>query len=57
MPEIIDDKSQYCIPFIVERLRIHQEKHAGNLNAPPFVLGMNGVQGAGKTILVLTLTP
>jgi pantothenate kinase-related protein Tda10 len=55
MPEIVDDKSQYCIPFILERLKAHQEKHAGGPNAPPFFLGMNGVQGAGKTVLVCIL--
>ena len=52
MPEIIDDKSQYCIPFVLERLDVHRAKHAGNPNPPPFFLGLNGVQGAGKTVLV-----
>lgn len=55
MPEIVDDKSQYCIPFLLERLRVHAERHRqpdGSANAPPFFLGLNGVQGAGKTVLV-----
>ena len=52
MPKIIDDKSQYCIPFVLERLDAHRAKHAGNPNPPPFFLGLNGVQGAGKTVLV-----
>lgn len=52
MPDIIDDKSEHCIPFMLERLKIHQERHAGNPHVPPFFLGMNGVQGAGKTTLV-----
>lgn len=55
MPEIVDDKSQYCIPFLLERLRIHTERHrqtTGSTDAPPFFLGLNGVQGAGKTVLV-----
>jgi D-glycerate 3-kinase len=51
MPEIIDDKSQYCIPFLLERLRVHTERHRGK-STPPFFLGLNGVQGAGKTVLV-----
>ncbi|KAL1954429.1 hypothetical protein VTO42DRAFT_1199 [Malbranchea cinnamomea] len=56
MAEVIDDKnSQYCIPFILERLEIHKARHAGNPNPPPFFLGLNGVQGAGKTVLVTTL--
>lgn len=52
MSEIHDDKSQYCIPFILERLKVHQEQHLHSSNPPPFFLGLNGVQGAGKTVLV-----
>lgn len=55
MPEIIDDKSQYCIPFLLERLKQHQTRYANDPNAPPFFLGLNGVQGVGKTVLVSTL--
>jgi D-glycerate 3-kinase len=49
---IHDDKSQYCIPFILERLEAHRQLYARVENAPPFFLGLNGVQGAGKTVLV-----
>ncbi|KAF7591073.1 hypothetical protein BBP40_001972 [Aspergillus hancockii] len=56
MPEIIDDKSQYCIPFLLNRLKAHQTRFGNNpANTPPFILGLNGVQGAGKTVLVSTL--
>ncbi|KAK8210192.1 hypothetical protein M8818_003680 [Zalaria obscura] len=56
MAEIIDDKSEHCIPFILDRIRVHQDKyHAEGKEAPPFFLGLNGVQGAGKTTLVSTL--
>ncbi|KKK14896.1 hypothetical protein P175DRAFT_0558463 [Aspergillus ochraceoroseus IBT 24754] len=56
MPEIFDDKSQHCIPFLLERLQAHQEKYGKDpANTPPFFLGLNGVQGAGKTVLVSTL--
>jgi pantothenate kinase-related protein Tda10 len=48
---IIDDKSEHCIPFILSRLRAHREQHAEGA-APPFFVGVNGVQGAGKTTLV-----
>lgn len=57
MPDIIDDKSQHCIPFLLERLQAHQARHASNPNPPPFFLGLNGVQGAGKTTLVRTSHP
>ncbi|KAK9859943.1 hypothetical protein MYU51_010059 [Penicillium brevicompactum] len=53
MPEIIDDKSQHCIPFLLDRLRLHTDRHRGN--TPPFFIGLNGVQGAGKTVLVSAL--
>ncbi|KAJ6104391.1 hypothetical protein N7523_010711 [Penicillium sp. IBT 18751x] len=58
MPEIVDDKSQHCIPFLLERLQAHTERHRkadGSADTPPFFLGLNGVQGAGKTVLVSTL--
>ncbi|KAJ5632349.1 hypothetical protein N7490_008688 [Penicillium lividum] len=51
---IVDDKSQHCIPFLLERLRTHTARYRDG-NAPPFFLGLNGVQGAGKTVLVSTL--
>ncbi|KAJ5170615.1 uncharacterized protein N7500_003398 [Penicillium coprophilum] len=55
MPEIVDDKSQHCIPFLLDRLRVHNERHRGNPSTPPFFIGLNGVQGAGKTVLVSAL--
>ncbi|KAJ5228659.1 hypothetical protein N7489_009367 [Penicillium chrysogenum] len=55
MSEIVDDKSQHCIPFLLDRLRVHTERHRGNPNTPPFFIGLNGVQGAGKTVLVSAL--
>ncbi|KAJ5659250.1 hypothetical protein N7507_005701 [Penicillium longicatenatum] len=51
---IIDDKSQHCIPFLLERLHVHSARYRDG-NTPPFFLGLNGVQGAGKTVLVSTL--
>ncbi|KIW19482.1 hypothetical protein PV08_00054 [Exophiala spinifera] len=52
MPEIQDDKGQYVIPFIISLLSEHQAKHANDSNPPPFFIGLNGVQGAGKSVLV-----
>lgn len=50
--KFVDDKSQYCIPFILERLEVHGQQYAEVEHPPPFFLGLNGVQGAGKTVLV-----
>jgi len=51
MAAIVDDKSEYCIPFLLECIRQRPQKFA-NKTPPPFFLGINGVQGAGKSTLV-----
>ncbi len=51
-PAFIDDKSPHCIPFILSRLRVHQAQSPNS----PFFIGLNGVQGAGKTTLVKALS-
>lgn len=50
MSETIDDKSSIVIPFILSRLKQHRAQHD-----TPFFIGLNGVQGVGKTTLVTTL--
>jgi D-glycerate 3-kinase len=52
-PKVIDDKSPHCIPFIISQLHAYQ-KTAINPRRP-FVVGLNGIQGAGKTTLVSAL--
>lgn len=54
MPEIFDDKSEHCIPFLLDRVKAHQARYGASdpKQAPPLFLGLNGVQGAGKTVLV-----
>jgi D-glycerate 3-kinase len=52
---IIDDKSPICIPFILSRIEAYQKQHAGEANPRPFIVGLNGVQGVGKTTLVRAL--
>lgn len=54
MPEIIDDKSQFCVPFLLDRVTAHQARYGASdaSQTPPLFLGLNGVQGAGKTVLV-----
>jgi D-glycerate 3-kinase len=46
-----DDRTPLCIPFILEHLKRHQ------IEVPhrPFIVGLNGIQGAGKTTLVSAL--
>ncbi|KER00041.1 hypothetical protein AUEXF2481DRAFT_7 [Aureobasidium subglaciale EXF-2481] len=55
--KIVDDKSEHCIPFILDKIKAHCEYHKKDkdTDAPPFFLGLNGIQGAGKTTLVSTL--
>ncbi|KAK6397065.1 hypothetical protein LTR65_007564 [Meristemomyces frigidus] len=56
MAHIVDDKSEHCIPFILERIKSHRQQYeAKGETPPPFFVGLNGVQGAGKTTLVTTL--
>lgn len=45
----VDDKTPICVPFILEHLKAHQADR-------PFVIGLNGIQGAGKTTLVKALS-
>ncbi|KAK3897882.1 P-loop containing nucleoside triphosphate hydrolase protein [Staphylotrichum tortipilum] len=52
---IVDDKSPLCIPFILARLAEHRKRHNGSADVPPLVVGLNGVQGVGKTTLVRAL--
>ncbi|CAK7212543.1 hypothetical protein SBRCBS47491_001501 [Sporothrix bragantina] len=55
---IIDDKSPICVPFILERLAEYRKQPADSGSttpARPFIVGINGVQGVGKTTLVQTL--
>ena len=45
MLEILDDKTQYCLPFILEKYGHHVAKHARQKTDAPFFVGLNGVQG------------
>ncbi len=53
---VVDDKSPICIPFILARLAAHRAGIAAGQATPrPFFIGLNGVQGVGKTTLVRAL--
>lgn len=47
MSVVVDDKSDHCISFILQRM----SERAGDDDAPIFI-GVNGPQGSGKTTLV-----
>ncbi|KAL7801298.1 P-loop containing nucleoside triphosphate hydrolase protein [Trichoderma aethiopicum] len=68
MPQFIDDKTPICIPFILNRLNLHHQQHqhqqqtsseTNNNNRPPppppLIIGLNGLQGIGKSTLVAPL--
>jgi D-glycerate 3-kinase len=56
MPIVNDDKAQYVIPFIIGLYEEHQVAHALSSSPPPLFVGLNGVQGAGKSVLVEILS-
>jgi len=49
MATFVDDKTPICVPFILDLLKSHPA------STKPFVIGLNGIQGAGKTTLVRAL--
>jgi D-glycerate 3-kinase len=51
MATFVDDKTPICVPFILDHLKSHHTSSS----KPPFVIGLNGIQGAGKTTLVSAL--
>ncbi|KAM0512043.1 hypothetical protein ACHAPE_009287 [Trichoderma viride] len=53
-PPFTDDKSPICIPFILTRLKLHQQTSSHN-ELPPLIIGLNGIQGVGKSTLVVPL--
>lgn len=43
----VNDRSAICIAFILRHLEAHRR-----VSTRPFFIGLNGIQGAGKTTLV-----
>ncbi|KAK7509273.1 putative Uridine/cytidine kinase [Phyllosticta citriasiana] len=53
---IVDDKSEHVVPFLLRLLDQHRNApRAPGEPVRPFVVGLNGLQGAGKTSLVSAL--
>ncbi len=52
---IVDDKSPICVPFILDRLAEYRKTPRPGQRRRPFIVGINGVQGVGKSTLVRTL--
>ena len=51
MSGVVDDKSDHCVPFILNHM---SEKSSVTDDIPrsPIFIGVNGPQGSGKTTLV-----
>lgn len=55
-PSFTDDKSPICIPFILNHLKLHQQAASHSQPPPPpLIIGLNGIQGVGKSTLVVPL--
>jgi D-glycerate 3-kinase len=58
-PSFVDDRTPICVDFILKLLSSLQSRPDTNFGAEtgprPFIIGINGVQGAGKTTLVSAL--
>ncbi|PNP38670.1 hypothetical protein TGAMA5MH_09396 [Trichoderma gamsii] len=54
-PPFTDDKSPICIPFILNRLKLHRQQASSQQPPPPLIIGLNGIQGVGKSTLVVPL--
>ncbi|AEO60569.1 hypothetical protein MYCTH_58873 [Thermothelomyces thermophilus ATCC 42464] len=52
---VVDDKSPIIIPWILSRIGEHRKQHPDRAEQRPFIVGLNGVQGVGKTTLVRAL--
>ncbi|KAL8960745.1 MAG: hypothetical protein Q9193_002602 [Seirophora villosa] len=51
MSDASNDKLQTCVSFILQQLE-RRDLHSNSKGSSPFFLGINGVQGIGKTSLV-----
>ncbi len=52
---IADKKCGICVFLILYLLHKHKEKWTETDERPPLFLGLNGVQGAGKSVLVCAI--
>ena len=62
-PPLTDDKTPHVLPFILQHYQAHAQAHQSSHRSPasqsytipPLFIGLNGVQGSGKTILTSQL--
>ncbi|KAL8695609.1 MAG: hypothetical protein Q9224_003301 [Gallowayella concinna] len=54
MPSDSHETVRICISYILDRLRLHHEAEP-DARPVPFLLGVNGVQGIGKSFLVASI--
>ena len=55
MSKLADDKSKYCLNFILEQYHIHEPQKLRAPKTTPVFVGINGAQGAGKSTLVCSI--
>lgn len=48
----MNDQLGLSLNFILHHLRFHQQEWTVKNDTPPLFVGLNGVQGAGKSFLV-----
>lgn len=52
MASVGDDRLSHAIPFILDRLDHYRRGFVGITVPPPLILGLNGIQGCGKSTVV-----
>lgn len=51
----VDDRVPLCTDFILQHLATFEQANPISASSPPFFVGLNGIQGCGKSTLVEAL--
>ena len=51
----LDENIRHCLQFVLEQVRLSDEKGSRAAEWKPLLVGVNGCQGAGKTTLVRSI--
>ena len=52
----LDKNIRHCLQFVLEQVRLFDEKGPRATEWKPLLVGVNGCQGAGKTTLVRSIS-